>query len=227
MSGDDFNALFLPMKQRAGIIQFDKGLAELDEADKALLDKVFADQRGATMVMGVFMAAMLVGMIYYVWGIGGAVVHCRTYKVYDGKVQLPRSLGSFSQNGNTGDPVTFTVLGFTQQSEDIDGNPHPPQAPNPRKFDGYYVVLGLNLHPVTLNAGYGITRVFATDNDFVAAKKNRFDPIKTQQGISAGINYAYGEHLVLALEYFHAKHTWYFGETQDVNVANAGLTVLW
>jgi hypothetical protein len=27
------------------------------------------------MVMGVFMAAMLVGMIYYVWGIGGAVVH--------------------------------------------------------------------------------------------------------------------------------------------------------
>lgn len=48
MSGDDFNALFLPMKQRAGIIQFDKGLAELDEADKALLDKVFADQRGAS-----------------------------------------------------------------------------------------------------------------------------------------------------------------------------------
>lgn len=56
--------------------------------------------------------------------IGGAVVHCRTYKVYDGKVQLPRSLGSFSQNGNTGDPVTFTVLGFTQQTEDIDGNPN-------------------------------------------------------------------------------------------------------
>jgi len=27
------------------------------------------------MVMGVFMAAMLVGMIYYVWGIGGTVVH--------------------------------------------------------------------------------------------------------------------------------------------------------
>jgi hypothetical protein len=36
---------------------------------------LLADQRGATMVMGVFMAAMLVGMIYYVWGIGGAVVH--------------------------------------------------------------------------------------------------------------------------------------------------------
>ena len=30
---------------------------------------------GATMVMGVFMAAFLVGMIYYVWGIGDAVLH--------------------------------------------------------------------------------------------------------------------------------------------------------
>src|SRR5687768_8496051 len=29
MSGDDFNALFLPMKERGGIIQFDKGLSEL------------------------------------------------------------------------------------------------------------------------------------------------------------------------------------------------------
>ena len=36
---------------------------------------LLADESGATMVMGVFMAAMLVGMIYYVWGIGGAVVH--------------------------------------------------------------------------------------------------------------------------------------------------------
>lgn len=132
-----------------------------------------------------------------------------------------RGLGMNNAFENT--PAVFD----SDLGEDINGNPHPPQAPNPRKFDGYYVVLGLNLHPVTLNAGYGITRVFATDNDFVAAKKNRFDPIKTQQGVSAGINYAYGEHLVLALEYFHAKHTWYFGETQDVNVANAGLTVLW
>lgn len=33
------------------------------------------DESGATMVMGIFMAAMLVGMIYYVWGIGGTVIH--------------------------------------------------------------------------------------------------------------------------------------------------------
>jgi hypothetical protein len=110
---------------------------------------------------------------------------------------------------------------------DINDVPHPVQAPQPRKFDGYYGVIGLNLDPVTLNAGYGITRVFATDNDFVNAKKNRFDPIKTQQGISAGINYAIGEHLVVALEYFHADHTWYFNEKQKLNIANVGLTALW
>ena len=32
------------------------------------------DERGAIMVIGVFMAVMLVGVLYYVWGIGGAVL---------------------------------------------------------------------------------------------------------------------------------------------------------
>lgn len=36
---------------------------------------LFTDQRGATMVMGVFIAVLLVGMIYYVWGIGDAIMH--------------------------------------------------------------------------------------------------------------------------------------------------------
>ena len=48
MSGDDFNALFLPMKDRGGIIQFEQGEAELDASAQALLDRVFADQRGAS-----------------------------------------------------------------------------------------------------------------------------------------------------------------------------------
>lgn len=48
VSGDDFNALFLPMAERAGIIQFDRASAELDETDEALLDQVFADQRGGS-----------------------------------------------------------------------------------------------------------------------------------------------------------------------------------
>jgi len=48
MSGSDFNALFRPMKERGGIIQFDKDKAELDPGDLALVDQVFADQRGAS-----------------------------------------------------------------------------------------------------------------------------------------------------------------------------------
>jgi outer membrane protein OmpA-like peptidoglycan-associated protein len=48
MSGDDFNALFVPLASRAAIIQFDQDGADLDSAALALLDKTFADQRGAS-----------------------------------------------------------------------------------------------------------------------------------------------------------------------------------
>jgi outer membrane protein OmpA-like peptidoglycan-associated protein len=48
MSGGDFNALFSPLEERAGIIQFDQDSAELDESDRKLLERVFADQRGAS-----------------------------------------------------------------------------------------------------------------------------------------------------------------------------------
>ncbi len=48
MSGDDFNALFLPMRERGGIVQFGRDSAELEAADLALVDRVFADRRGAS-----------------------------------------------------------------------------------------------------------------------------------------------------------------------------------
>ena len=48
MSGDDFNALFQPMKNRGGIIQFDKAESSLDPSASALVEEVFADQRGAS-----------------------------------------------------------------------------------------------------------------------------------------------------------------------------------
>jgi len=35
---------------------------------------LLADDSGATMVMGIFMAMMVVGMIYYVWGLGGTII---------------------------------------------------------------------------------------------------------------------------------------------------------
>jgi outer membrane protein OmpA-like peptidoglycan-associated protein len=48
MSGSDFNALFRPMKERGGIVQFDLDKSELDPTDITLVDQVFADQRGAS-----------------------------------------------------------------------------------------------------------------------------------------------------------------------------------
>lgn len=48
MGGDDFNALFLPLADRAAIIQFDQDSADLDAAATELLDTTFADQRGAS-----------------------------------------------------------------------------------------------------------------------------------------------------------------------------------
>ena len=48
MSGNDFNALFRPMKHRGGIVQFNKGEATLDPTAVGLVDSVFADQRGAS-----------------------------------------------------------------------------------------------------------------------------------------------------------------------------------
>jgi outer membrane protein OmpA-like peptidoglycan-associated protein len=48
MSGGDFNALFSPLSDRAAIIQFDKDSADLDAAGADLLEKAFADRRGAS-----------------------------------------------------------------------------------------------------------------------------------------------------------------------------------
>lgn len=48
LAGSDFNALFMPMANRAGVIQFDQDSAALDAADEALIDRTFTDQRGAS-----------------------------------------------------------------------------------------------------------------------------------------------------------------------------------
>ncbi len=48
MSSGDFNALFLPLRERVAIIQFEQNSDALDPAAMALLEKTFADQRGAS-----------------------------------------------------------------------------------------------------------------------------------------------------------------------------------
>ena len=48
MSGNDFNALFVPMTERGGIVQFDRDSAVLDQVDRGLVESVFAQRRGAS-----------------------------------------------------------------------------------------------------------------------------------------------------------------------------------
>jgi len=56
--------------------------------------------------------------------VGGVVQFCRGYRVYDGKVQLPRSLGQFPSQGKPGaDPLTVTVSGFTEDFSETTANP--------------------------------------------------------------------------------------------------------
>lgn len=48
MTGTDFNALFTPMKDRGGIVQYGKEASALDDTGKALIEQLFADRRGAS-----------------------------------------------------------------------------------------------------------------------------------------------------------------------------------
>jgi hypothetical protein len=48
LSGSDFNALFKPLAHRARLVQFDSSRAELDPAARALVEKAWSDQRGAS-----------------------------------------------------------------------------------------------------------------------------------------------------------------------------------
>lgn len=48
MDGADFNALFIPMRERGGIVQYDANDAALDSVDRSLVERVFADRRGAS-----------------------------------------------------------------------------------------------------------------------------------------------------------------------------------
>ncbi len=48
LAGGDFNAIFLPLADRAAIVQFDKNAAELTAEDTTLVDQVFAQRGGAS-----------------------------------------------------------------------------------------------------------------------------------------------------------------------------------
>lgn len=50
----------------------------------------------------------------------GVTQFCRAYRVYDGKVLLPRSLGTFSQTAtanSVANPITYSILGIAEDTE--------------------------------------------------------------------------------------------------------------
>lgn len=47
LSDEDFNALFTPLKERGGVLLFDDGSEKLDEQSQALIDKLWAERKGA------------------------------------------------------------------------------------------------------------------------------------------------------------------------------------
>jgi hypothetical protein len=56
--------------------------------------------------------------------VGGVPQFCRGYRVYDGKVQLPRSLGTFPNTDGAlaSGPVTYTILGLSEKDPDNSSN---------------------------------------------------------------------------------------------------------
>jgi hypothetical protein len=54
--------------------------------------------------------------------VGGVPQFCQGYRVYDGKVQLPRSLGTFANTDRaiTGGPITYTIAGVTSADTEAD-----------------------------------------------------------------------------------------------------------
>lgn len=48
MNGDDFNALFLPLKERVKIVQFDPEQTTLDEGAMRVVEQAWGDQKGAS-----------------------------------------------------------------------------------------------------------------------------------------------------------------------------------
>jgi len=48
MDDSDFNALFVPMQERGGIVQYDRGSAELEPEDATLVNDVWRRRRGAS-----------------------------------------------------------------------------------------------------------------------------------------------------------------------------------
>ena len=92
-----------------------------------------------------------------------------------------------------------------------------------RKQRGFMGVVQVVLGPVDLHGAFGQTVMMLLPEDEAASAM--ISVIKSQTGISAGAVYHLNESLHLDLDFMNGAYRWYGGETQGVNVLNAGATV--
>jgi outer membrane protein OmpA-like peptidoglycan-associated protein len=110
VSGDDFNALFMPLSKRAGILQYDKDSAELDPSDTALLERLYADERGASYFFVVARSSP-----------DGSVEHNRALSQARGEAALAHLRGRFTEDADLDEKVGLLWLGeeFAQLDQEF------------------------------------------------------------------------------------------------------------
>ena len=91
-----------------------------------------------------------------------------------------------------------------------------------RDFDGYSALGQVVVGPVDLNAGWGISRVFALPSDLSSNVS-----LPQQWAISAGVVYHVTDYFHLDIDYLHALVTWSLGEHQTMDFVNTGVIATW
>ncbi|HVY31734.1 MAG TPA: hypothetical protein VHB79_34600 [Polyangiaceae bacterium] len=91
-----------------------------------------------------------------------------------------------------------------------------------RSQRGFVGMAQVVLGAVDINAGVGQTQNLLLPADKAAAML--LSALKTQTGISAGVVYHVDESFHLDVDFMNGTYRWYNGESQKVNVFNAGVT---
>jgi hypothetical protein len=88
---------------------------------------------------------------------------------------------------------------------------------------GFVGIVQLVLGPVDLHAGAGQTVVLLLPEDEAVASV--VSVLKSQTGITGGVVYHLNENFHLDIDFINGVYKWYGGESQKLNVLNAGATV--
>jgi hypothetical protein len=92
-----------------------------------------------------------------------------------------------------------------------------------RNSSGFVGMVQVVLGPVDVGGGFGQTRIEQLAADEAAAMM--VSTLESQTGISAALVFHLNESMHFGLDFINGKYEWTNGETQALNVFNAGVTV--